>query len=370
MIEKPNIFLWIFLSPFSLIYRFVIWVRNFLYDYKILKSVEFDIPVISIGNISVGGTGKTPHTEFIISMLKEQNNVAVLSRGYKRKTSGFRLVSENDNYEEVGDEPLQIKTKFPDTIVAVSENRVKGIQQLMNTYDDLNVIILDDAFQHRKLKPGLSILLNDFYHPIAHDHFLPMGRLRESPHAAHRAHIVIVTKCPENMKPIERRIMLKEMQVMPYQHLFFSSLSYLNPKQLFGTKTMELSTLFDYNVLAITGIARSFSFNKELNEMCKSLEHIRYPDHHNFSASNFEKIAQAYQEIPEPRCIIVTEKDAMRIKSHPNFPEFLKQDVWYIPVKVLLLCTEEEELQFNNQILSYVKNNKRYSRLYKNTNLR
>ena len=369
MIRKPKILWWILASPFALIYRIAVWIRNFMYDYKIIKSVEFDIPVISIGNISVGGTGKTPHSEFIIQMLIENHKVALLSRGYKRKTSGYREVQIDDNYIDVGDEPLQIKRKFPDVYVAVHEKRIKGIQKLMKDYPDLKVIILDDAFQHRKVKPGLSILLNDFNNPIFNDHLLPYGRLRESPLSAHRAHIIFVTKCPLDMKPIERRIMLKEMDVMPYQHLFFSGFEYLMPQKVFGDEKIDINDLKEYNILSVTGIAKSNVFQQKLKAISKSVKHLRYPDHHNFSASNIDRIKDLYNTIPKPKCIVTTEKDAIRLRNNPNIPEELKSEIWFIPVKVSLLCNDEQKLDFYNQILSYVKNNKRYSKLYKGTNI-
>jgi tetraacyldisaccharide 4'-kinase len=370
MEERPHIFLRVLLAPFALIYQIIIGIRNFMYDYKLLKVHEFEIPIISIGNISVGGTGKTPHTELLIEMLLEKNyNIAVLSRGYKRKTSGYLEVQIDDDFKSVGDEPLQIKNKFPNVIVAVHENRVKGIQKLMNDYSELNVIILDDAFQHRKVKPGLSILMNDYNHSFVHDHILPFGRLRESHSSSHRAHIIFVSKCPFDMKPIERRIMLKEMDVMPYQHLFFSSIEYLKPKSLFGNKDMGLDDLKKYNVLAVTGVAKSKMFYKELTALCKSVIHLKYPDHYSFKKKDFKKIKEDFDNLESPKCIIVTEKDAMRLKAYDAFLESIGEFIYYIPIKVYLLCSEEEKQQFDNQIYSYVKNNKRYSKLYKNTNL-
>lgn len=370
MERRLPILLRVLLAPFALIYQIAVGVRNFLYDYKLLKVYEFDIPIISIGNIAIGGTGKTPHTEFIIEMLLSKHyNIAVLSRGYKRKTSGYREVQIDDNYKNVGDEPLQIKSKFPDVIVAVSENRVKGIQKLMNDYNDLNVIILDDAFQHRKVKPGLSILMNDYNHSFIHDNILPFGRLRENPSSAHRAHIIFISKCPIDMKPIERRIMLKEMDVMPYQHLFFSSFKYLNPQSLFGKDKILLEDLNNYNVLLVTGVAKTKILADELKQICKSVNHLKYPDHYSFRKNDIKKIKSEFQKLESPKLIIITEKDAMRLKSYSNIFDDIGDIIYYIPIKVYLLCNEDEKQQFDNQIYSYVKNNKRYSKLYKNTNL-
>jgi len=261
MKDKPNILKFLFLWPLSAMYGIGVSFRNFCYENKILKSVEYDIPIISIGNISVGGTGKTPHTEFLIRMLKDEFSVAVLSRGYKRKTKGFRIVEETDTHFEAGDEPLQIKKKFPDTIVAVSENRPNGVDKLREIYPDLNLIILDDAFQHRKINPGLSILLNNYNHPIASDYLLPLGYLRETRSASHRAHIVIYSKCPPDLKPIERRILSKEIDIRPFQYLFFSTLNYKDPKPVFiDSPSIPIDKLNEHNVLAISGIAKSQSY--------------------------------------------------------------------------------------------------------------
>lgn len=208
------------LMPVSWVYGLAIWVRNNLFDMGILRTQTFKMPIISIGNITVGGTGKTPHTEYLIQLLKPNHKVAVLSRGYKRLTSGFVEAAENSEATEIGDEPRQIKQKFPDVHVVVDANRVHGIQLLMDLYPDLDAILLDDAFQHRYVQAGLSILLVDYNRPIDEDFLLPAGNLRESEYARFRAHIIIVTKCPKVIKPIEQRIVQKKLNIRPYQSLF------------------------------------------------------------------------------------------------------------------------------------------------------
>ncbi len=357
----------LFLGPISIIYGIIISIRNFCYENNIFKSKEFDIPIISIGNISVGGTGKTPHTEFLIRMLQDEFSIAVLSRGYKRKTKGFRLIEKTDTHFEAGDEPLQIKQKFPNTVVAVSESRTKGVEQLRELFPELNLIILDDAFQHRKITPGLSILLNNYNHPIAEDHLLPLGYLREYRSSSHRAHIVIYSKCPPDLKPIERRIMSKEIDIRPYQHLFFSTLDYQNLSPVFDTSIeMPLEKMKDLNILAVSGIAKSKSYIDFLSSKSKSLKHIAFPDHHNFTSKDIKKIEKEFSKLKNEKIIIATEKDAIRLKSLDLFSEEIKKYVYCIPIEVRLLSSEDEEIQFNKQILSYVRNNKRYSKLYKN----
>lgn len=367
--ELLNIFRFLLLWPVSLIYGSIVSIRNFCYENKILKSKEFDIPIISIGNLSVGGTGKTPHTEFLLNMLQGEFTVAVLSRGYKRKTKGFRLVETSDDHFLSGDEPLQIKLKYPQAVVAVCESRTKGVEKLLDLYPDLNVIILDDAFQHRKITPGLSILLNNYNHPIAKDYLLPLGMLRETRAASHRAHIVIYSKCPPTLKPIERRIMSKEIDIRPFQHLFFSTLEYLDLKPVFGnsSKTINTESLKDLNVLALSGIARSKSYADFLVENCKSVKHLRYADHHDFTKKDIAHIEQEFKKINDEKIIIVTEKDAIRLNSIDLFGEEIKKYVYCIPIEVKLLCSKDEKEQFDKQIFSYVRNNKRYSKLYKDS---
>lgn len=368
MAELKKILKIVFLLPFMVIYRIIVWFRNFLYDNKILKSSEFDIPIISLGNISVGGTGKTPHTEFLIKMLKNEFQIAVLSRGYKRKTKGFRIVNENDSFLSTGDEPLQIKQKFNDVIVSVCENRVKGISILRSKFPDLNLIILDDAYQHRRVNPGLSILLNNYHQPISKDYMLPIGRLREPRNSTYRAHIMIYTKCPTNLKPIERRILLKEAEITPEQSLFFTSYKYFDliPIDSNNNKIIPINNLINYNILLMSGIAQHTSFVNYFNTKAKSTIHFKFSDHYNFAKKDFIKVEKAFQQLAGPKLIIVTEKDAVKLKERNFFSEETKKLLYCVQIEVELLSSEEEKKQFDNQIFSYVRNNKRYSKLYKN----
>lgn len=358
----------ILLYPFSLIYGLVIWIRNSLFDLGILKSAEFPIPTISVGNITVGGTGKTPHTEYLVRLLKDEFNVATLSRGYKRKTRKFLLATSDSGVNDIGDEPVQIKHKFPDIHVAVDRKRVNGIKELMKRIPDLDLILLDDAYQHRYVKPGLSILLIDYNRPISEDHLLPAGRLREHVYEKRRASIVLITKCPDRLKPIELRIIYKDLKLFPFQHLFFTKLSYGVPVPVF-IETKNPPGLSDMKaarpgILMVTGIAGPRLYKKHLRGISTNIKEMNYPDHHAFTEKDVARIQQSYKEIDEQeKFIFTTEKDAMRLRKFTNIDPSIRDRMFYIPVGIEVL-NEEGEI-FNNQIQSYVRDNKRDSILHK-----
>ena len=232
MIHIKNIFLY----PLSLLYGLITSIRNFLYDSGILPSVEFPFPVICVGNITVGGTGKTPHTEYIVGLLRENFKVATLSRGYKRKTRDFRIASASSLVQEIGDEPMQIFRNFPDVVVTVDRNRVHGVNMILEEYPETEVIILDDGFQHRRITPGFSILLSDYERLIIRDHMLPYGNLRENKGNMRRADIILITKSPENISPIQRRLIVKEIDKSPYQNLYFTTFRYKPPVAVYWKK--------------------------------------------------------------------------------------------------------------------------------------
>jgi len=310
----------VLLFPFSLIYGFFIWVRNFLFNYDILKVTEYDIPIISVGNISVGGTGKTPHIEYLIENLKSNNSIAVLSRGYKRKTKGFLEVDERMSVNQAGDEPLQVKRKYPEVTVAVCEKRVTGVDVLISDKVEkkFDVILLDDSFQHRYLKPGLSILLVDYNRQITKDKLLPYGRLREPAHQMKRADIILITKCPEKLSPIERRIMYKEFKTYPYQNLFFTTFAYKSPVNLESRKVLTIEEIRESNmdILLVTGIANPKPLEDYVNGLGLKVEHIKFPDHHNFTEKNLKLIKESYLKLAdENKIVLTTEKDAIRLKS-------------------------------------------------------
>jgi len=359
------------LYPLSLLYGFGIFIRNKAYDLGILKSREFEVPVVAIGNITVGGTGKTPHVEYLVDLLKTKYKVATLSRGYMRKTKGFRLVEVDSTAELSGDEPLQIKHKFPDVTVSVCEDRGAGIDRLLeqdaeNTPD---VILLDDAFQHRSVTPGINILLIDYNRPIKEDHLLPMGRLRERKHEVRRANIILFTKCPEEVTPIMRRILKNDIGLLPFQDMFFTTLEYGKLQAVFEAK--QLNKVFyekkEHSLLVVTGIANPDLLISHLHTFAAKTEKLTFPDHHIYSESDIQKIQHTFETISaEKKIVVTTEKDAMRLKDTPGLSDELKAAMYYMPVKVRFL--EEEKRAFNKKILNYVGENKSNRELHKRKN--
>lgn len=350
------------LWPLSLLYRLAAGFRNLLFDFHILRSKEFNIPVISVGNLSAGGTGKTPFIEYLVTVLKGNFNVATLSRGYKRKTKNFIIADSNSTTEQIGDEPLQLKNKFPEITVAVDRNRIHGIEQLVKEDSMLKVILLDDAYQHRYVKPGLSILLMDYNKPVSEDHYLPFGRLRENPAEKKRAHIVVVTKCPSNMKPIDQRIILNDLRLFAYQKLFFSTIRYLEMVPVFKLNeiplTKETCKLKKFNIFIVTGIANSRPLRKHIRGISPRIKEVRFKDHHNFSSQDMKSIEQVYNEIEnENKLIITTEKDSIRFQKFHNIADEFKKAWYFIPIEIEFLNSEENS--FNNYIIDYVTKNRR-----------
>lgn len=355
------------LYPFSVVYGLIISLRNFLYDYKVFKTSEFEIPVISIGNITVGGTGKTPHTEYLVELLRKQFRVTTISRGYKRKTKGYHEVMPDSTATEVGDEPLQIKTKFKDIQVVVDEKRVHAIHKIQNqkASELPDVILLDDAFQHRSVTAGINILLIDFNRPIDKDRLLPVGRLRESKWQMRRANVIIYTKCPQEISPITRRIIMKEVYLRPYQTLFFTTMVYQPLTPVFADQAIEAPKLSSdhVSVLLVTGIANPEHLEKYIAGFTDDITLLKYPDHHNFNASNVDQMEQKFVEInSENKIIITTEKDSMRLKDLDLSSNF-KSHLFYIPLKIKFLDSEGKN--FDDKIVTYVRENKSNRELYK-----
>jgi tetraacyldisaccharide 4'-kinase len=354
------------LVPFSVFYAFIVKTRNAFYDWRIFRSVEFRIPIISVGNITVGGTGKTPHTEYIVNLLTPIGNVAVLSRGYKRKSKGFIKATTESTVSEIGDEPAQVKRKFPLVQVAVDSKRIHGINQLMSDDAELKAIILDDAFQHRSVSPGISILLIDYNRPLSSDFILPAGRLREPSTGIDRADIVIFTKCPEVISPIDQRLLGLKLDLKPYQTLYFTQFVYGNPLPVFESNkaTWAFDSVNKPEVLAITGVAQPRLFLEHVVKMASLIKHLEYPDHFNFSDKEVDGIQAEYEKIQsENKVILTTEKDAIRLMSMNSFSEAVKSAMYYIPIEVAFL--NEGKDHFDNQIVSYVRKNKRDSLLYR-----
>lgn len=357
----------IFLYPFSLIYGIITGIRNFLYNSDILKSVEFQLPVICVGNITVGGTGKTPHTEYIADLLRSSFKVATLSRGYKRKSKGFRIADKGSSVSEIGDEPMQIFQKLPDVLVTVDRNRVNGVKNILNSNPETEVIILDDAFQHRSITPGFTILLSDFERLIIRDHMLPYGNLRESIGNMRRADIILITKSPEDISPIQRRIIVKEVNKAPYQNLYFTTFIYKPAIPVFTDeqeKTPEklLSGKEGNGIVLVTGIANPQPFREYLENNFEEIIHLSFPDHYTFREKDFEEIQHSVNNLKTAhKYVITTEKDAVRLREFVNIAQSFKKLFYYIPVGVHFLNNDKEE--FDNLIIDYVRKNKRNNRV-------
>ena len=354
------------LTPLSWLYGLGVGFRNLLFKLGILKSRAFDIPVISVGNITVGGSGKTPHVEYLVSLLKDKMKVAVLSRGYKRKSKGYVLANDDTTMREIGDEPYQMKQKFPELYVAVDKKRTEGIDRL--THDeqtkDVDVILLDDAYQHRYVKPGVNILLVDYHRLIIYDKLLPAGCLREPKEGKSRADIVIITKCPKDLRPMEYRVLMKALDLYPYQSLYFTTLIYDNLKQVYGTDSMPINSLPDRcNVLLLTGIASPKQMQNDLSVYNYNLSYLSFSDHHNFSKKDIRTINRKFAELPSPKVIITTEKDVARIKFVEGLNDEAKESMYALPVRIQFMLGQEEE--FNNKIINYVRKNSRNSILVK-----
>jgi len=328
------------------IYGLAVALRNKLFDWGVFSSETFPVPVISIGNISVGGTGKTPHTEYLIDLLSKKYRVAVLSRGYKRKTRGFVLADENSNSAQIGDEPLQMHRKFPSITVAVDANRRRGIRNLLNlpVNQKPEVILLDDAFQHRYVKPSLSILLTDSNRPFYDDYLLPAGRLREKPENHKRADIIICTKCPESFTSADCQIQTEKINLLPHQQLFFSSYRYKNLQPVFpGTNPFkeEVSdrlNLENEAVLLVAGLADPSGLIEYLKKYTADLQTIICPDHHYFAQKDVQAMTDFIRTTAgRSKRVIASEKDAMRLANNPFIPDEIKAFIYYLPIEVVML---------------------------------
>ena len=353
------------LLPLSWLYGLGVKFRNMLFEIGILRSESFDVPVISVGNITVGGTGKTPHVEYLIELLKDKAKVAVLSRGYKRRTRGFVIADDNATAKTIGDEPLQMKRKYGDDImVAVDRKRCHGIRQLTSDEDGIDVILLDDAFQHRYVKPGVNILLVDYHRLIIYDKLLPAGRLREPLSGKNRADIVIVTKCPHDLKPMEFRVITKAMNLYPFQRLFFTCLEYRNITPVFGSGEQSIDSIGkDCHILLLTGIASPQQMIEDLSPRCPHITPLTFGDHHTFTSSDVARINNEFAALPHPKMIITTEKDATRLIAVEGLSEEVRGAMFALPVKIRFMLGQEES--FNEKIIGYVRKNSRNSILAK-----
>lgn len=347
-----------------MLYGIATTIRNLLFDWKILKSTSVDIHTICVGNLAVGGTGKTPHVEHLIKLLKNEYKIATLSRGYKRKSTGFILADERCTADDIGDEPLQYKTKNPDLIVAVDANRVNGVNQLLKLNPAPNVVILDDAFQHRYLKCEMNIVVSEYNKIYLHDWMLPSGNLRERRVGIQRADIIIISKTPEKTTPVEIRNMIKDIKPLAHQKLFFTWLKY---GELYGFQNSNntidtLNELFRYRIVLMTGIGNPEPMLTYLKEYAADVKHIQYPDHHNFTIENLHEVRTVLDEFQGGNKIIVTtEKDAMRLKGEDLLDIANNLPLYVLPIEVDF---KDKTQEFNEIIINYVRTNKFYHKKY------
>ena len=340
------------LRPFGFIYGIITETRNRMYDCGLFKSHRFDIPVISIGNITVGGTGKTPHTEHLIKLLNKDYKIAVLSRGYGRKSKGFVQYTEQETAATLGDEPYQMATKFPTIRVAVHNNRAEGIEQLLQ-YNSYDAILLDDAFQHRKVKPSANILLIDYNRNILEDCMLPAGRLREWAYNRKRADVIIISKCPDNITEQEMMLLTKRL-INNDQKIFFTRIKYGQVYLIGHPNTLlNLEHEKESSILLLSGIASPKQMHNYLKKFTKNISLLEFADHHSFSDKDIHNIEQAFLSLKgEKRYIITTEKDAARLKSI-NLKEEIKSSLYILPIEIEFV---KDGTLFDRYIIEQIKN--------------
>ncbi len=347
----------ILLLPFSILYGLLMLLRRKLFNIGLLKRHIFDFPIICIGNISLGGTGKTPHTEYLIRLLKSNFKIATLSRGYGRKTKGYVLATSTHSAEEIGDEPMQYKSTFYDEIdVAVCENRVTGINNLLALEVKPDIILLDDAYQHISVKAGLNILLTDYYNLYVNDYVIPTGTLREFKSNAKYAEVIVVTKCPKVLSPMIVKSMIAKIKPLSHQKICFSYYKYGEIIPL--TECADKNAKLNFSqLLMVTGIANPYPLKEYLKDNCFELHTITFSDHHSFSIKDLNKIIYNFDSIfSKNKAIIITQKDAMRLNSE-KFKHLIKDlPIYYIPLEVKF--HKNYESIFNKMILNYVNKKK------------
>ncbi|MDD4641483.1 MAG: tetraacyldisaccharide 4'-kinase [Bacteroidales bacterium] len=350
------------LLPLSWIFGGIVRFRNFLYEKRACRVSTFGVPTICIGNISVGGTGKTPHTEYLTTLLQGRYKLAVLSRGYKRKTKGFVLAGKDSTVEDIGDEALQIAGKFPEITVAVHENRVKGMELLLKARPEIQLVLLDDAFQHRRLKAGLYIVLMDYGRPVHEDFLLPAGNLREKPEALSRADILVYSKCPPDIATEKKKKMASYLSLKDGQSLFFSGIRYgklragFPDKGAFSTlSSLEELKQRDCELMCFCGIASPESFVNHVRRFFPQAPALVFADHHEYKERDVAKIREAFGHLKaENKGILTTQKDFMHLKNNPLF-ENLTPYIYYIEIDIHFVDGQEEV--FKELIINYVRNN-------------
>ena len=349
--KNTHIKLYPILLPFALLYGAVIRIRNLLFDRNLLPSQQHEIPVICIGNLAVGGTGKTPLVELLIQILSDKYRVAVLSRGYKRKSSGYMLANEQNTSSEIGDEACQIKQKYPHLHIAVDENRRRGMNRLLAMPKEVRpqVVLLDDGYQHRYVNPSLSILITDYNRLFCYDRLLPAGRLREPAKSVARANVILVSKCPDDLSRIDGRIIEKEINPASYQSLFFTGISYQQLKGVFPNECVPCKIDLlqkEDELLLVTGIANPSLLVKEIKKYSDKVSVLSFKDHHEFSKRDVARMQNVLSKMSSKRPLIIcTEKDAVRIRNNPHFPDEWKSYLYYLPIQVHLLFEQREQFE-------------------------
>ena len=346
--------------PLSWLYGMVVHIRHKLFDLKILRSEEFDIPVVCIGNLTVGGTGKTPVAELLIERFSEHYRVGVLSRGYRRRTKGFVLSTPASSARTIGDEPRQMKLKYPSVPVAVCEKRAEGIRLLRKAHPEIELIILDDAFQHRYVEPWVNILLMDYNNPVYRDRLLPWGRLRDTRNQIHRANFVLVTKCPDDLNPLDMRIVINSLGLFPYQSLYFTRMRQGEITPLFADRVVGKVREGD-PVIAMSGIANPVPLLESLRKRFDVVAELTFDDHHTNRLSDMRRLEALFAAYPDA-VVLTTEKDAVKLTNRKKVPEAVQQRLYYVPIHVSFVADSESE--FLRQLELYVRTNQKYSLLH------
>lgn len=343
------------LLPISFIYSIVLFLRHKLFDWGILKSKSYNIPNICVGNLNLGGTGKTPHIEYLARLLSDNYKIAVLSRGYGRKTKGFLIADSSHSHEDIGDEPLQYFKKFNKITIAVDEDRCNGIEKLLHREETPQIILLDDAYQHRKIKPGLNVLLTDYYNLYSNDNLVPSGNLRDIKKAAKRAEIIVVTKSPEVLTPYYERDVENSLKLLPHQKLFYSYIEYQD-FQPFSKCSYNINIKDTKTVLLLCGIANTYSLENHIKRKYNTISFMKFDDHHDFTEKDIDRIIERYNHmIGRNKVIITTEKDAMRLQNSSFINKLDNIPVFTIPIKIKF--HNKGNSNFDDEILNYVKNN-------------
>jgi tetraacyldisaccharide 4'-kinase len=327
------------LKLLSYFYRMVISFRHWLFDCKFLKSEEFSIPIICVGNITVGGTGKTPTAELILNAMRQHYNVALLSRGYGRRTKGYLEVKTTSSYRNVGDEPLQIKLKFPETLVVVCEKRAEAIHRIQAEHPEVNLIVMDDGFQHRYVNPRINVVIIDSTRPFAEDDYLPAGSLRDKLSSLNRANYFIVTKCSPTMSQLDQRLWRKDLLKMAFQRIYFTRVIPSEPIALFPS---EFSLEVGDDVVLMAGIGNHKPFVRSMRERYNVVGKFNFPDHHIYSVDDLRRVAKCLEKNPSAR-LLTTEKDAVKLRRSKRVPDIVRQRLFYMPVVMEFLEGSDED---------------------------